>query len=303
MVSTYIDNLPTMVKEDGRLHTTFLQTGAVTGRMASKDPGLQNIPIRTEEGRAIRKGFVAEEGYDLVSIDYSQIELRIAAILSGDAKMIDIFKNKEDVHSGVASRVFNVPQDEVTKEMRRKAKVINFGILYGMGVNALRGNLGEGTSREEAQEFLNAYFNTFTRLAEYLEETKGYARIHGYTQTMFGRRRHFPGIRSNAPFIRAQAERMAINAPVQGTAADVMRIAMNQVHAYIKEEKLEKEIRMLLQVHDELVFEVKSSKTKAHVKKLVEIMEGVLKGKEDHGVPIAVSVAVGKNWGELKDID
>lgn len=302
MVSTYIDNLPTMVKEDGRLHTTFLQTGAVTGRMASKDPGLQNIPIRTEEGRAIRKGFVAEEGYDLVSIDYSQIELRIAAILSGDEKMIDIFKNKEDVHSGVASRVFNVPQEEVTKEMRRKAKVINFGILYGMGVNALRGNLGEGTSREEAQEFLNAYFNTFTRLATYLEETKSYARRQGYTLTMFNRRRHFPGIRSNAPFIRAQAERMAINAPVQGTAADVMRIAMNRVHAYIKEEKLEKEIRMLLQVHDELVFEVKSSKIKTHIPKLVEIMEGVLNGKEDHNVPIAVSVAVGKNWGELNDM-
>lgn len=303
MVSTYIDNLPTMVKEDGRLHTTFLQTGAVTGRMASKDPGLQNIPIRTEEGRAIRKAFIAEEGFDLVSIDYSQIELRIAAILSGDKKLIEIFKNKEDVHSGVASRVFNVPENEVTKDMRRKAKVINFGILYGMGVNALRANLGEGTSREEAQEFLNAYFNTFTRVAEYLEETKAFARQNGYTQTLFGRRRYFPGIRSSAPFIRAQAERMAINAPVQGTAADVMRIAMNQVHAYIQKEKLQDEIRMLLQVHDELVFEIKEEKRDMHIQKIAAIMEGVLKDKEDRDVPISVSVGVGNSWGELTNLD
>lgn len=302
MVSTYVDNLPTMVKEDGRLHTTFLQTGAVTGRMASKDPGLQNIPIRTEEGRAIRKGFVSEKGYDLVSIDYSQIELRIAAILSQDKSLIDIFKNGEDVHNGVASRVFNVPQDEVTKDMRRKAKVINFGILYGMGVNALRGNLGEGTSRDEAQEFLNAYFNTFTRLAEYLEETKSYARQHGYTETLFGRRRHFPGIQSSAQFIRAQAERMAINAPVQGTAADVMRIAMNEVYDYIQ--KLQSDdVRMLLQVHDELVFEIKEEGREEHIKKIVAIMEGIMHGKEDYGVPLRVSVAVGKNWGELTTIE
>lgn len=303
LVSTYIDNLPTMVSPDGRLRTTFLQTGAVTGRMASKDPGLQNIPIRTEEGRAIRKAFIAEEGYDIVSIDYSQIELRIAAVLSGDKKLIEIFKNKEDVHSGVASRVFGVQESEVTKDMRRKAKVINFGILYGMGVNALRANLGEGTSREEAQEFLNAYFNTFTRLAEYLEETKAFARTHGYTVTMFGRKRHFPGISSSAPFIRAQAERMAINAPVQGTAADVMRIAMNEVYAYIKKEKLDDEIRMLLQVHDELVFEVKEGKKRdAHIKKLQEIMENVLRDKDDKGVPLSASASVGNSWGDLNSL-
>lgn len=301
LVSTYIDNLPKMVSPDGRLRTTFLQTGAVTGRMASKDPGLQNIPIRTEEGRAIRKAFVSQEGYEIVAIDYSQIELRIAAVLSEDAKLIEIFKNKEDVHSGVASRVFGVAQEEVTKDMRRKAKVINFGILYGMGVNALRQNLGEGTSREEAQEFLNAYFNTFTRLAEYLEETKEYARKHGFTETLFGRKRHFPGIRSSAPFIRAQAERMAINAPVQGTAADIVRIAMNQVYAYIQKNKLEADVRMLLQVHDELVFEIKKEGKETHIQKIVEIMEHVLDGKNSHEVPIQVSVSVGKNWGELEE--
>jgi len=305
LVSTYIDNLPKMVGDDGRIRTTFIQTGAATGRMASKDPGLQNIPIRTEEGRAIRKAFVAEEGYDIVSIDYSQIELRIAAVLSEDKKLIEIFKNGEDVHSGVASRVFGVKEEEVTKDMRRKAKVINFGILYGMGVNALRANLGEGTQREEAQEFLNAYFNTFTRLAEYLEETKAFARTHGYTETLFGRKRHFPGIRSSAPFIRAQAERMAINAPVQGTAADVMRVAMNEVYAYIKKEKLQKDVRMLLQVHDELVFEIKQDKRDAYIQKIVHIMEDILErnGKDSKGVPLLVSVGVGKSWGELTDLE
>jgi DNA polymerase-1 len=303
LVSTYIDNLPLSVKEDGRVHTTFLQTGASTGRMASKDPNVQNIPVRTEESKAIRRAFVAQTGYTMVSIDYSQIELRIAAILSGDEKLIEIFKNGEDVHSGVASRVFGVPQNEITKDMRRKAKVINFGILYGMGVNALRGNLGEGTSREEAQEFLNAYFNTFTRLATYLEETKAYARQHGYTETLYGRRRHFPGIQSTAPFIRASAERMAINAPVQGTAADLVRIAMNKVYAYLQEEKLHDSVHMLLQVHDELVFEIKTEVLDAQVKKLTEIMEGVLHDKVTYGVPIAVSVAVGKNWGELTNFE
>ena len=300
LVSTYVDNLPAMVADDGRLHTTFVQTGAATGRMASKDPNLQNIPIRTEEGRAVRKAFVAEKGYTFVSIDYSQIELRIAAILSEDQQLIDIFKRGEDVHSGVASRVFNVKPDEVTSDMRRRAKVINFGILYGMGVNALRTNLGEDTPREEAQEFLNAYFNTFTRLAEYLEETKVYAREHGYTETMFGRRRHFPGIQSGAPFIRAQAERMAINAPVQGTAADVMRIAMNEVAAYIDKEKLSNDVKMMLQVHDELVFEIKDNKLNGVIPALKKIMEEVLSEKETHGVPLLVDVEVGENWTELK---
>lgn len=301
LVSTYIDNLPTFVGKDGRLHTTFIQTGAATGRMATQNPGLQNIPIRTAESRAIRKAFVAAPGYKIVSIDYSQIELRIAAILAHDTKLIDIFRRGEDVHTGVAIRVFSVDASDVTSEMRRKAKVINFGILYGMGVNALRGNLGEGTSREEAQAFFNAYFHTFTRLAEYLEETKEYARKHGYTETMFGRRRQFPGISSSAPFIRAQAERMAINAPVQGTAADVMRVAMNEVYAHIQKEGKAHLVRMLLQVHDELVFEIKDEVVEAEVSKLQEIMEQVLRDKETYGVPLKADVAVGPNWAELED--
>ncbi len=299
LVSTYIDALPTFVAEDGRIHTTFIQTGAATGRMATEKPGLQNIPVRTEESRAIRRAFVAASGYTLVSIDYSQIELRVAAILSQDEKLMDIFRRGEDVHTGVAMRVFGVSADEVTKDMRRKAKVINFGILYGMGVNALRGNLGEDTSREEAQQFYTAYFNTFTRLAEYLEETKESARKLGYTETLFGRRRHFPGITSSAPFIRAMAERMAINAPVQGTAADMMRVAMIQVAAYIESNNISDTVRPLLQVHDELLFEIKNDAISTMIPALKKIMEEVLNGYETYGVPIVAEAAAGKNWGEL----
>ena len=299
LVSTYIDNLPEMVGSDGRLHSTLLQTGTSTGRMASKDPNLQNIPMRTAEGRMVRGAFVAESGYQLVAIDYSQIELRIAAMMSQDPTMIDIFKRGEDVHTGVAVRVFKVDADDVTSEMRRKAKVINFGILYGMGVNALRTNLGEDTSRAEAQEFLNAYFNTFTRLAEFLEETKSFARETGYTKTMFSRRRHFAGISSSVPFIRAQAERMAINAPIQGTEGDILRIAMRDIAQWTEQEKNQDEVRMLLQVHDELIFEIKDSAIKTAVPKLVAIMENVFKGTDTYGVPVEVEVEVGNDWNSM----
>ena len=300
LVSTYVDTIPTMVGDDGRLHTTFLQAGTTTGRMASQNPNIQNIPVRTEEGREIRKAFIADSGHTLVSIDYSQVELRIAAFLSGDKKMIEIFKNGEDVHQGVASRVFHVPFAEVTREMRREAKVINFGILYGMGVNALRANLGATTTRAEAQEFYNAYFNTFTRLAEYLEETKAFARAHGYTATYFGRRRYFPGMNSSAPFIRAQAERMAINAPVQGTAADIIRIAMVRIHDYLAKEKDGARAKMLLQVHDELVFEIEDVYVEEIVPHIKEIMEQVIPKDEMHGVPIVAEVKIGKNWNEME---
>ncbi|MCA9358613.1 hypothetical protein KC926_00200 [Candidatus Kaiserbacteria bacterium] len=300
LVSTYVDNLPEMVESDGKLRSTFLQTGTTTGRMSSKDPNLQNIPARSEEGRAIRKAFVAEDGYSLVAIDYSQIELRIAAILSGDANLVDIFKRGEDVHKGVALRVFGVNEEDVTENMRRQAKVINFGILYGMGVNALRQNLGEDTTRAAAQEFLNAYFNTFTRLAEYLEETKTFAREHGYTETLFGRRRHFPGIISSVPFIRAQAERMAINAPIQGSQSDIIRIAMVRIHNYIKELGLEKDVRMLLQVHDELIFEVKNEKVVAVVPTLMNLMTKVVDEKKTKGVPILAEIKIGQNWEEME---
>ncbi len=268
--------------------------------MASKDPNLQNIPIRTEEGRLVRGAFVAEEGYELVAIDYSQIELRIAAIMSEDPSLVEIFKKGEDVHSGVAMRVFGVKEDEVTGNMRRKAKVINFGILYGMGVNALRQNLGDDTPRQEAQEFLNAYFNTFTKLAEYLEDTKTFARENGYTETMFGRRRHFAGIASSVPFIRAQAERMAINAPIQGTAADCMRVAMRDIAVWIDGLKKKDDVRMLVQVHDELIFEIKKDAIKTAIPEIVSLMENTLADKETHGVPLVAEVKVGENWHDME---
>jgi len=299
LVSTYIDNLPALVGKDGKIHSTLLQTGTTTGRMASRDPNLQNIPARTKEGRAIRKAFVSESGYTLVAIDYSQIELRIAAILSGDPNLIDIFKRGEDVHKGVALRVFGVNAEEVTDDMRRQAKVINFGILYGMGVNALRQNLGGDTTRQAAQEFLNAYFNTFTRLAEYLEETKSSARQKGYTETLFSRRRHFPGISSSVPFIRAQAERMAINAPIQGTQADIIRIAMVKIFAYIRDLKLTDDVRLLLQVHDELIFEIKDEKLNVAVPTILEIMTSILDPKKTKNVPILAEIKTGANWEDL----
>lgn len=302
LVSTYIDTLPKLVGADGKLHTTFLQTGTTTGRMGSKDPNIQNIPVKSKEGMAIRQAFTAQKDYELVAIDYSQIELRIAAIMAEDKSMIDIFARGEDVHNGVASRVFGVPPAEVTPGMRRQAKVINFGILYGMGVNALKQNLGDDTTREDAQAFLNAYFNTFTHLAEYLEDTKTSARKLGYTETLFGRRRHFAGIASSVPFIRAQAERMAINAPIQGTAADIVRIAMVRIAEYLEKEKLGDSVRMLLQIHDELVFEVKKGEAEKHIPKLLEIMEGVLEGKETFGVPIVAEVKVGQNWAQMTNV-
>lgn len=302
LVSTYVDTLPQTVGKDGRVHTTFLQAGTVTGRMGSKDPNMQNIPMRTDEGRAIRRAFVAEKGYTLVAIDYSQIELRIAAFLSEDEKLMDIFKRGEDVHAGVASRVFNVASEDVTPDMRRRAKVINFGILYGMGVNALRQNLGEDTSRQEAQEFLSAYFNTFTRLAEYLEEVKAFARKNRYTETLFGRRRYFPGIASSLPFIKAQAERMAINAPIQGTEGDIVRIAMNKVYYHFKEKKMLDEVRMLLQVHDELVFEIKTELVEKVLPEITSRMTDIVSEKDSHGVPISVEVKVGPNWEEMTKV-
>ncbi len=303
LVSTYIDNIPTMLGADGRLHTTFLQTGTTTGRMSSNNPNLQNIPIKTEEGRRIRNAFVVEKGFKLVTFDYSQIELRIAAFLSGDEKLVEIFKSGGDIHQAVASQVFGVPRDKVDREMRRKAKVINFGILYGMGVNALRANLGAGTTREEAQKFFDEYFNTFTGLAKYLENVKASAHKVGFTETFFGRRRYYPNIRSKLPFIQAAQERMAINAPIQGTSADVIKIAMIRIFDFIQKEKLSDEVFLLLQVHDELVFEIKESSVKSVVPELERIMETVLMPREMLGVPLVVNGKMGDNWGETEEIN
>jgi DNA polymerase I len=300
LLGTYIDTIPTQLDKKNRLHSTFTQWGAVTGRMASNNPNLQNIPNKTELGRAIRKAFVPEKGYKLLSLDYSQIELRLAAILSGDPKLIEIFKNGEDAHAGVAARVFKVPREKVDTGMRIKAKTINFGILYGMGVNALRANLK--SDRQEAQEFYNEYFATFTGLAKYLDGVKAETARRGYTETLFGRRRYFSGFKSPLPYIRAQAERMAINAPLQGTQADLIKIAMKKIADLIKERKQSEDVRMLLQVHDELVFEVKKDLVGKVAEDFKKIMETILPEKELQGVPIVAEAHVGENWGEMKDL-
>jgi DNA polymerase I len=298
LLGTYIDVIPTLLDEEGRVHPTFIQTGAATGRMASKDPGVQNIPVKTELGRAIRKGFIAKKGYKLCAFDYSQIELRIAAILSGDLKLREIFKSGEDVHNAVAAQVFNVPLAEATKDMRRKAKVINFGILYGMGVNALKTNLG-GT-REEAQKFYADYFATFGTLAEYLENTKKEAAQNGFVTTIYGRRRYFEGIKSKLPFIRAAAERMAINAPIQGTQADIVKLAMSEIDREITKAKAENDVRLLLQIHDELIYEIKESEVEKWSKRVKEIMEHIMDNKDTFGVPIVANASAGENWGNMR---
>ncbi len=300
LLSTYIDAIPPLVDNNNRLHAHFIQAGASTGRMASKGPGLQNIPIKTDLGRAIRKAFIAEKGCVLAALDYSQIELRIAAFLSADPKLIEIFTKGEDVHTAVASEVFEVPLDKVDREMRRKAKVINFGILYGMGVNALRQNLGEGTDRAEAQKFYNEYFTKFSGLATYLDTVKADAKRKGYTETFFGRRRYFEGIDSKLPFIRAMAERMAINAPIQGTSADIVKIAMKRIDEYIVKNKLEKDVFLILQVHDELVYEIKDGIAEKIVPEIKKIMESVIDPKDVYGIRCVANSAIGKNWGDLK---
>ena len=298
LLSTYIDNLPLMLGEDNRLHAEFLQTGTTTGRMASQNPNLQNIPMRSERGRAIRHAFVAPNGFSLVALDYSQIELRLAAILSGDEKLCEIFKKGRDVHQEVAAQVFHVASDKIDAEMRRRAKIINFGILYGMGVNALRQQLGSTTA--EAHQYLEDYFSTFKTLSEYLESTKGFARKNGYTETLFGRRRQFPEMKSSLPYVRAQAERMAINAPIQGTQADIIKLAMVRVDEMIEKEKAGGDAYLLLQVHDELVYEIRAERVNVLGAKIKEIMESVLSNEETRGVPIIATMKSGPDWGSMK---
>ncbi len=301
ILSTYVDNIPDMVSPDGRLRAKFLQAGTTTGRMSSNNPNLQNIPVNTDdEGRNVRKAFVADDGKKLVALDYSQIELRISALLSKDKKLVDIFKKGVDVHQAVASEVFNVSLDKVTSDMRRQAKIINFGILYGMGVNALRANLG--SDRETAQKFYNEYFKEFSGLAEYLEHVKAETYRRGYTETFFGRRRYFPDIKSKLPFIRASAERMAINAPIQGTSADIIKIAMKRVDELILKEGLENKVRLLLQVHDELVFEMDEKIVKEVAPKIEMIMEGVVPREDALGIKFEANIKVGQNWAEMNPL-
>ncbi len=301
LLSTYIDTLPELIGEDGRIHAEFIQNGTTTGRFSSNNPNLQNIPTRSELGRAIRSAFVAEKGFVFGGFDYSQIELRLAAILANDTFMIETFKQGKDIHAAVASRVFNVAEKDVTSEMRRRAKIINFGIIYGMGISALQKQIG--TDRKEAQEFYDNYFKEFGQIQSYLEATKVFARAHGYTETMFGRRRNFESINSKTPFIRAMAERMATNAPIQGTGADIVKLAMIHVDRYIKEKGLSDKVRLLLQVHDELIYEIEEKIFDSVKKEIETIMESVFSDCFLHleaSVPLRVDGKSGYSWFDLK---
>lgn len=293
LLSTYIDTLPLFVKEDGRIHAHFIQTGAGTGRFSCEDPNLQNLPVKTELGQKVRSAFVAAPGKVLLSCDYAQIDLRAAAILSHDENLVEIFRKGIDVHTGTAARVFGVKEEKVTPDMRRKAKAINFGILYGMGVTALKE--GMGVERKEAQEFYDQYKFTFSTLMQYLEDVKAYAWKYGYTQTLLGRRREIPLLKSPLPFLRAQGERIAINAPIQGTSADILKLAILDTLDFLDKENLNDKVKLLLQIHDELVFEIDKDIAEETADKLAVILESVLSKRNLSDIPITASRTLGAN--------
>lgn len=290
--STYVDALPELLNpKTKRIHTNYNQTIAATGRLSSVDPNLQNIPIRTELGREIRRAFVAPQGKVLVSLDYSQIELRIIAHLASDQTFIDGFKRGADIHTQTAAEMNDVAEADVTKEMRRAAKSINFGILYGMGAYGL--SRDAKISMEEARQYLKRYFALHPAIEQYVTDTKAFALKHGYVETLFGRKRYLPDMQSGMQQVRAAAERAAINMPAQGTAADIIKKAMLAVAAELSAKAMH--AVMLLQVHDELVFEVEAQYVDQEAKRIQTIMETVVQ----LNVPLVVDVGIGKNWKEL----
>jgi len=290
--STYIDALPNQVDATtGRVHTDYMQTVAATGRLSSNNPNLQNIPIRTERGRLIRKAFIArDENYTLVSADYSQIELRIIAALSGEENMIKAFQNNEDIHRSTAAKVFNVPLEEVTAAQRSNAKTVNFGIIYGVSAFGLSNQTS--LSRKESAELIDAYYATYPKLKFYMSNQVDFARENGYVQTVLGRRRYLKDINSANMMVKSGAERNAVNAPIQGSAADIIKIAMINIHKKLVSENWKS--KMLLQVHDELVFDVHNSE--------LERIQPMIKHEMENAfimdVPLDVEIGMGKNWLE-----
>jgi len=288
--STYVDPLPTLTdRVDGRIHTNFMQTVTATGRLSSNNPNLQNIPIRTEKGREIRKTFIPRDAnHILISADYSQIELRIIAALSGDIQMIEAFRSGHDIHTATASKVFNIPMEEVTREQRSAAKAVNFGIIYGQSAFGLAQSLN--ISRTEAKSIIDSYFEQFGALKSYMDRVMVDARDDGYVETIMKRRRYLPDINSANAVVRGFAERNAVNAPIQGSAADIIKMAMIRVHNALKNHHLK--TRMILQVHDELVFDVPTDE--------VEVVKALVKESMEHavevGVPLEVEVGSGANW-------
>ena len=290
--STYIDALPNQVDaKTGRVHTDYMQTVAATGRLSSNNPNLQNIPVRTERGRLIRKAFIPrDENYTLVSADYSQIELRIIAALSGEENMIKAFQNHEDIHRSTAAKVFNVPLEEVTKEQRSNAKTVNFGIIYGVSAFGLSNQTS--LSRKESAELIDAYYATYPKLKSYMSNQVDFAREHGYVQTVLGRRRYLKDINSANMMVKSGAERNAVNAPIQGSAADIIKIAMINIHKKLVSENWKS--KMLLQVHDELVFDVHNDE----LEKIQPMIKYEMENAFKMDVPLDVEIGKGKNWLE-----
>jgi DNA polymerase-1 len=289
--STYIDALPKLIHpKTGRIHTSYNQTVTATGRLSSSDPNLQNIPIRTEEGNRIRQAFVPEEGWRIISADYSQIELRILAHVSQDEVLVQAFREDEDIHARTASGLFGVPMDKVTSAMRREAKVINFGILYGMSSYGLSQQLG--VEPKVAQAYIDDYFRKYTGVKAYIDKSLGEAREKGYVSTLLHRRRYLPDIHSPSMPVRQATERMAVNTPLQGTAADIIKLAMIRIQHRIEDQALS--AKMIMQVHDELVFEILEGETENVCPLIQQEMEAVM----PLSVPLKVSVYSGKNWAE-----
>lgn len=292
LLNTYLDVFPELILDrTGRIHTTYVQTGSATGRLSSKDPNLQNIPIRTEYGKKIRKAFIAQKpDWKILAADYSQIELRLLAHFSKDPVLVESFKNNEDIHARTASEIFKVTPDEVTSDMRRMAKVVNFGLLYGMTEHGL--STGLKISREEAKEFIKRYFERFTSVGAYLENSLAEAKETGSTKTLLGRRRPVPELHSKNSFIRSGAERIAVNAPLQGTAADLIKLAMIRISERLKKEK--RQAFMVMQVHDELVLEVPESELEA----VADLVKHEMENAFHLEVPLTVDIVAGKNWAD-----
>ena len=292
LVSTYIDSLPKRISpRTNRVHTSYNQAVTATGRLSSSDPNLQNIPIRSEEGRLIRRAFIAPPECVLLAADYSQIELRIMAHLSQDPSLLRAFANNWDIHTATASEIFLVDQSNVTDEQRRRAKAVNFGLIYGMSAFGLAKQIGVG--REEAQHYITRYFERYPGVLEYMERTRSQAKQQGYVETLFGRRLHLPEINSPNHMRQKAAERTAINAPMQGTAADIIKKAMINIHQW-QQQTANSPACMIMQVHDELVFEIKEKALNECREKIRDFMEHVV----ELSVPIQVQIGVGPNWDE-----
>ena len=290
--STYADGLGNVIENDGRIHSTFNQTITATGRISSTEPNLQNIPVRMELGRLIRKVFVPEEGFVFVDADYSQIELRVLAHMSGDEMLIQAYREAQDIHRMTASQVFHVPFDEVTPLQRRNAKAVNFGIVYGISSFGLSQDLS--ITRKEAAEYIENYFETYPKIKVFLDNMVQEGKEKGYVTTMFGRRRPIPELKSSNFMQRSFGERVAMNSPIQGTAADIIKIAMNRVFARMAQEGMES--RLVLQVHDELLIEAKKEELSA----VCRILEEEMKGAAHLAVELEVAMHEGESWYEAK---